>query len=129
MSFNILIVDDSAVTRAVLKKTISMADLAINEIYQASDGQKALEQLYQNSINLVLTDLNMPNMNGKELIEKIRADEKFSSVPIIIVTTEASTNRISQLRDTGINGYIRKPFTPEQVRDEINNILKMSRVL
>ena len=129
MSFNIQIVDDSAVTRAVLKKTICVADLAINEIYQASDGQKALEQLYQNSINLVLTDLNMPNMNGKELIEKIRADEKFRSVPIIIVTTEASTNRISQLRDTGINGYIRKPFTPEQVRDEIKNILQMSRVL
>ncbi|MCH9022785.1 MAG: response regulator [Planctomycetes bacterium] len=129
MSFNILIVDDSAVTRAVLKKTISMTDLPVNDIFQAADGHEALEQLHQNHIDLVLTDLNMPNMNGMELIENIRADENIQNVPITIITTESSTNRINQLREKGINGYIHKPFTPEQVRDEILNVLQMSRVL
>lgn len=129
MSFNILIVDDSAVTRAVLKKTISMTDLPVNDIFQAADGCEALEQLHQNHIDLVLTDLNMPNMNGMELIENIRADENIKNVPITIITTEPSTNRINQLREKGINGYIHKPFTPEQVRDEILNVLQLSRIL
>jgi len=123
MAYNILIVDDSMVTRAVLKKTIKMAEIPINEIYQAANGQLALDVLANNSVDIILADLNMPVMNGMEMTAKILANPKTKDIPIVVISTEASTSRIDELRAEGIKGYIHKPFTPEKVRDELNAVL------
>ena len=123
MEYNILIVDDSMVTRAVLKKTIKMAEIPIKNIYQAANGQLALDVIAANAIDIVLADLNMPVMNGIEMTAKILENPETKDISIVVISTEASTSRINELRAEGIKGYIHKPFTPEKVRDELNAVL------
>jgi len=125
MAHNILIVDDSSVTRAVLKKTIAMAQVPVDQVYQAADGQQALDLLKEHQVDVVLADLNMPGMNGWEMTEKILADETTRDIAIVIISTEASQTRIDELGTQGIKGYIHKPFTPEQVREELCRVLEL----
>jgi len=123
MSYSILIVDDSATTRAIIKRTIKIAGIDAGELVEAPDGLAALKLLQQKPIDLILLDLNMPNMTGMELTRTIRADPKFSSTKIIIVSSESTAARIEQLRNDGVNGYVKKPFTPEQIRNVINTVI------
>ena len=123
MSYNILIVDDSCAMRTVIKRTVGMAELPIGEIYEAGSGKEGLEVLREQWIDLVLADINMPEMTGIEMTERMQADEEMRNVPVIVVSTEASTTRIEQLKAQGARGYVHKPFTPEQIRDEIIRVL------
>ena len=123
MSYTILIVDDSAVTRSVLRKTIGMADVPVKEIVEAPDGREALERLKEQSFDLILTDLNMPIMNGREMASQVLANEKTCHIPILVISTESSQTRIDELVKYGIKGYIHKPFSPEKVRDELLRVL------
>ena len=113
MSINILIVDDSATVRAVIEKTIQLAGQAVGEIYKAENGKEALDILADNWIDLVLADINMPVMNGVEMIEKMCEDGLLKTIPVVIISTEGSTARIEQLMAKGVTAYIRKPFAPE----------------
>ena len=113
MSINILIVDDSATVRAVIEKAIRLANQPVGEIYKAENGKEALEILADNWIDLVLADINMPVMNGVEMIEKMCEDGLLKTIPVVIITTEGSTARIEQLMAKGVAAYIRKPFAPE----------------
>ena len=117
MGYAILIVDDSSVTRAVLKKTVQMTGLCVEAFYEASNGQEALSCLADNEVDLILADLNMPQMNGLEMTDKILANDRTASIPIIVVSTEASAARIKLLKEKGIKGYVHKPFTPESIRN------------
>ena len=126
MGYKILIVDDSSVTRAVLKKTIQMTGVDVTTVYEASNGNEALQQLAENEVNLILADLNMPQMNGIEMVDKVLGNPKTESIPIIVVSTEASTARIQLLREKGIKGYIHKPFTPESIRNALEEVLGAS---
>lgn len=128
MSFNILIVDDSSVTRAVLKKTILMTEFPVNTIAQATNGFEALELMKSQSIDIVLTDLNMPEMNGIEMFEHMKEDPHTADIPLVVISTEASASRINELKSQGMRGYIHKPFTAENVRDILSSILGMSTV-
>ena len=123
MSLNILIVDDSETVRAIIGKTLRLANVPVNETYQASNGQEALELLKANWIDLVLTDINMPVMNGMELVSRMSEDDSMKGIPVIVVSTEGSATRIEELKNKGIRAYIRKPFTPEQVREVIGELL------
>jgi two-component system, chemotaxis family, chemotaxis protein CheY len=123
MSYNILIVDDSCAMRTVIKRTVEMAELPIGEIYEAGSGKEGLEVLMEQWIDLVLADINMPEMTGIEMTERMQADDEMRNVPVIVVSTEASTTRIEQLKAQGARGYVHKPFTPEQIRDEIIRVL------
>lgn len=123
MSYSILIVDDSSITRAVLKKTIGMSNVSINEIFEAGNGREALDILAKENVDLILADLNMPVMSGQEMVTKILDNEETCHIPILVISTEASTTRIDDLIDHGVKGYIHKPFTPEQVRDELMRVL------
>ena len=123
MAYKILIVDDSSIVRSVLKKTIGMAEVPTEEIFEAGDGNEALELLKQQQIDLILADLNMPGMNGSEMIEHILADEKTCHIPVVVISTEASTTRIDQLQARGVRKYLHKPFTPEVVRDVLFDVL------
>lgn len=123
MGYKILIVDDSSVTRAVLKKTVQMTGVDVEEFYEAANGQEALEHLAAKKVDLILADLNMPQMNGLEMTDKIKSDPKTANIPIIVVSTEASAARIKLLKEKGIRGYVHKPFTPESIRNVLEEVL------
>jgi two-component system chemotaxis response regulator CheY len=121
MSINILIVDDSAVMRAMILKTMRMTDLPLGEIHQAANGQEGLDVLKQNWIDLVVADINMPVMNGEEMIDRMRENPDTKEIPIIIVSTEGSKKRIERLQHKGAM-FIHKPFSPEIIRDTVRDI-------
>ena len=117
MSLNVLVVDDSAVMRSMIIRTLRMSGVPVDEIHEAADGVEGLEQLSQNWIDLALVDINMPVMNGVQLLIRMHADERIRDIPVIIASTEGSETRIRELMDKGARGYVRKPFHPEQIRD------------
>ncbi len=123
MAFNILIVDDSKTIRAIIKKTLSLAKLDIDEIYEAENGRQALDRLKETSIDLVMSDLNMPEMSGVELVDAMSKDTTLSTIPIIVISTDGSSTRIDELKRKGVREYLRKPFTPESVGELINKVL------
>ena len=123
MSLNILIVDDSATVRAVIKKTLEIAGVPVSELYQAENGKEALEELSNNWIDLVFADINMPVMTGIELVDKMAEDGLLKTVPVVIISTEGSATRIEELKAKGVSAYIRKPFTPELLRSVVDDIV------
>ena len=122
MAFRILIVDDSSVTRSVLRKTIGMTGIDVDEILEAGDGLEAIELLSDNQVDLVMTDINMPRMNGMEMTAAILANKKTCDIPVVIVTTHADDTRINELCSQGVKKYIHKPFTPEKIRDALQEV-------
>jgi len=117
MSFSVLIVDDSLPMRKVIKKTFQAAGYGNVNFLEAEDGQKALDQLKDNWVDIVVSDYNMPVMNGLELIKAIKEDDRFDQVPVVIISTEGSQEKMDQFIAQGASGYIKKPFAPEQLRD------------
>lgn len=112
MALNVLVVDDSAVMRAIIIKTLRLAGVPLGEVHEAADGREALEALNKNWVDLMFLDLNMPVMSGEEMIRDIRSREELSDLPIIIVSTEGSRTRIERLEGQGMY-FIHKPFSPE----------------
>ena len=123
MVYDILIVDDSATMRKVIIRTLKMAELPLGEILEAGSGKDALETLQNRTVDIILADINMPEMTGIEMTEILQADEKTKSIPVIVVSTEASTTRIDELKQIGVKGYVHKPFTPEAIRKVVNDVL------
>lgn len=123
MTKNILIVDDSATIRSIVKKAVEMIGLDVGEIYEAANGIEALARLADHEVAVMLVDINMPTMNGIQLVKRMKQSENLKDIPIIIASTEGSEKRIEQVQKLGIAGYIRKPFQPEQLRDVLIPIL------
>ena len=123
MGYNILIVDDSATVRAMITKALRLSELPLGEITQAANGHEALKALGESWTDLVLTDINMPEMNGMELVRQMAADDLLRTVPVIVGSTEGSEERIGELKRQGIRGYLRKPFTPEDIKEQVVNVL------
>ena len=122
MGINILIVDDSSVMRSMISKTVQLSGVNLNDIHQAANGKEGLEGLDQNWIDLVIADINMPEMDGEEMIDHILEHPEHCKIPIIVISTEGSQTRIERLRKKGAV-FIQKPFTPEKVRDVLRQIL------
>jgi len=122
MSFNILLVDDSKTVRAVISKTLELAGVPVNKLYEVSNGKEALDILANNWIDIVFTDINMPVMTGIEMIEKMSENDLLKNIPVVVISTEGSRTRIEMLKSKGISDYIRKPFTPEQIKKSVDNI-------
>jgi two-component system chemotaxis response regulator CheY len=118
MALNILIVDDSSVMRSMIQKTLKIAQIPAGEIVQAADGKEGLEKLNNHWIDLVLADINMPVMNGEQMIGHMKADPEMREIPIIVVSTEGSATRIERLKRMGVL-FIQKPFSPELLRDSV----------
>lgn len=123
MALNILIVDDSATTRAIIAKTLDMAQIPVGHLGEAANGAEALEILDKEWFDLVFTDLHMPVMNGIELVRQMRARDLLSSTPVVVVTSEGGQERIDQLMEWGVRAYVRKPFTPEQMTAVIHDMV------
>ncbi|MCK5350496.1 MAG: response regulator [Desulfobacula sp.] len=123
MSFSILIVDDSLPMRSVIKRTFKAAGYGNSEFREAANGKEALELMKNDWIDIVITDYNMPVMNGLELIKTIKKDDLFKDIPVVVISTEGNEARIKEFMECGAAGYITKPFTPETIRDLIIDIL------
>jgi len=121
MPLNVLIVDDSSVMRAMIIKTIRMSGLDLGDVYQAGNGKEGLDAARENWVDLVVADINMPVMNGEEMIDKMKADPELSALPTIVISTEGSATRIQRLEKKGVT-FIHKPFTPEIIRDAIQDL-------
>jgi len=119
MALNILIVDDSALTRKAIRRVIDMVGVDTERVLEAENGKEALETLETESVDLVLADLNMPVMDGMEMIYHMRGNESTKHIPVVIVSTESSTTRIERLMADGAKDYLHKPFKPEQVKEII----------
>jgi two-component system chemotaxis response regulator CheY len=118
MALNILVVDDSSVMRAIIIKTLHLSQLPMGEVHEAANGQEALQVIDGNWIDLALVDINMPVMDGEEMINRLRQNPATSDLPIIIVSTEGSESRKEVLMRKGAR-FVHKPFTPETLRDAI----------
>lgn len=123
MAYNILIVDDSSPMRAVIKKIIKASGFDIGEFHEAGSGREALDVLDAQWLDLVLTDYNMPDMNGLEMLGVMKQNDDAKDIPVVMVTTEGSNERIEAFLEAGADAYIKKPFTPEQIRTQLNQIL------
>ena len=123
MSQDVLIVDDSTVIRQMVKRTMDLAGLDVGEIYEASNGIEALAQLNDHDVAVMLVDINMPTMNGVQLLTRMKENHRLQGIPIVIVSTEGSKQRIEQLQAIGAFGYVRKPFQPEQLRDVLKPLI------
>ncbi len=123
MSFNILIVDDSRTIRSVIRKTLLIAGVPTGELYEASNGLEGLQIMKDNWVDLCFADINMPVMNGIEMIEKMLADQMLEKLPVVIVSTEGSKTRIEELFRKGVRAYLRKPITPEIIRNVVKEVL------
>ena len=123
MAYNILIVDDSFPMRAVIKKIIKASGFNIGEFFEAGNGKEALQVLDEHWLDLVLTDYNMPDMNGLELLKAMKQSDTLADIPVVMVTTEGSDQRVEEFLCQGATAYIKKPFTPEQIKLHLNRIL------
>ena len=121
MVFNVLVVDDSAVMRAMVIKTLNMSGLPIGEIRQASNGAEALELLGDHWVDIALIDLNMPVMTGEEMLDRVRQNPETADLAVVVVSTESSSTRIAGLQAKGA-GFVHKPFSPVALRDEVLRI-------
>lgn len=118
MNINVLIVDDCSVMRLMMKRTLNMSEISINRIFEAEDGEQALELVDTEKIDLIILDLYMPVMDGMEVLETIRKRSVTKQIPILIVSTESNESMIRQIETLG-SGFVHKPFTPETLREEI----------
>ncbi len=122
-SINVLIVDDSAVMRKILERSLRQSHVVIGAVYEAADGAEALEKLKENSaVQVIFSDVNMPNMDGLEFLRQLRALEKRKGVPVVMVTTEGTESKVMEALGLGAAGYIRKPFTAEQMQETLTKL-------
>jgi two-component system chemotaxis response regulator CheY len=118
----ILVVDDSSTMRRIIKNTLKR--LGYIDILDAEDGVFANDILNKvNDIDLIITDWNMPNMNGLQLVKLIRKHDTYKDTPIVMVTTEGGKNEVITALKAGVNNYIVKPFTPQVLKDKLNTII------
>jgi two-component system chemotaxis response regulator CheY len=123
MSFNVLIVDDSAAMRAVIKKIVSISGFKMTHCFEAGNGLEALGQLKCNWVDVIISDINMPEMNGLELLKALQQDPLYETIPVIVVSTEGSRERIEEAQRMGARGFIKKPFLPEEIRHVLHDVI------
>ena len=119
MALDVLIVDDSAAIRKILHRVLAQTDIALGDVLEAGDGVEALAVLEKRKIGLVLSDINMPNMDGLEFLTKVKAEECWKNLPVIMVSTEGSQNKVLEAVARGAAGYVRKPFTADQIKEKL----------
>ena len=118
-----LIVDDSSVMRKIVERSLRRAGVEIDKVFEASNGAEALGTLQNESVDLILCDINTPVMDGLEFVRQLGTVEKAKGVPVVMITTEGSESHVVQALSAGARGYIRKPFTPDQVKKHVLPVL------
>ncbi len=125
MPLNVLVVDDSAVMRGMIRKALHQSGLPLEQLLEAGDGEAGLQVMQETRVDVALVDLNMPVMDGEEMIGHMREDGRLRAIPILIVSTDSSPARMSRLADA-VTGFIHKPFTPEALSGRIIELIGAS---
>ena len=123
MAYSVLIVDDSPVMRTFIRRVMTLSGVEVRECFEASNGEEALIQLGEHRVDVILTDINMPKMNGEELLRRLETNERLRSVPTLVISTDATKARILKMLSLGAQGYMTKPFSPEALREELERVL------
>jgi two-component system chemotaxis response regulator CheY len=128
MPYDILIVDDSRTMRKILKQSFTLSGFEVGCFFEAGNGQEALNILNSCMVDLILADLNMPVMNGMDMIKALQKDEKRREIPVVLVTTQGSQPHLEEAYALGVKAYIQKPFSPELLRDTCSRVVEESHV-
>jgi two-component system chemotaxis response regulator CheY len=123
MTLNILIVDDSTAIRKILIRVLGQTHLSIGQVFEARDGLEALEMVRAKSLNLVLCDINMPNMDGLSFLAELKSSDRWRDLPVVMFTTEGGEQKVARAIELGSAAYIRKPFTAGQIEEKIGALL------
>ena len=122
MAVDVLIVDDSAAIRKILQRMLGQSGFALGKVLEAGDGLEALEKIKAQPVDLVLSDINMPNMDGIQLLHELKTSANHKHVPVIMITTEGSEAKVMEAVQLGASGYVRKPFTADQIKEKLSNL-------
>lgn len=123
MTKRLMIVDDSPVMRSFVRRTLEIAGFGIEHCAEASNGAEALEKLSGAGVDLILTDINMPVLDGEGLLRALRSDPELSRIPVVVVSTDSTEQRVDALMGLGARGYLKKPFLPERLAGILSGIL------
>ncbi len=126
MGYRVLIVDDSPAMRSVIRRVIVLSGFDLEECLEADHGGDACRMLGDQPVDVILTDINMPVMNGEEFLGAVKANDSLVSIPVLVISTDATEHRIRRMLDLGAQGYITKPFFPESLRGELERVLGVS---
>ena len=123
MESDVLVVDDSAAIRKILQRVLRQTGMAIKDIHEAGDGKEALDLLKAHKVQLVLSDINMPNMDGLQLLAALKASSDWAPIPVVMITTEGGEAKVAEAVKLGAVGYVRKPFTADQIKEKLVGLL------
>jgi two-component system, chemotaxis family, chemotaxis protein CheY len=124
MESHILVVDDSAAIRKILQRVLRQTGMVIADIYEAGDGQEALELLKAKTVSLVLSEINMPKMDGLQMLAALKNSPELRNIPVVMITTEGGEAKVAEAVKLGAAGYVRKPFTADQIMEKLAGILE-----
>jgi two-component system, chemotaxis family, chemotaxis protein CheY len=119
MTVDVMIVDDSSAIRKILRRMLGQAGITLGTVVEAGDGVDALEKLKQQPIHLILSEINMPNMDGIQLLTALKSKAEYKHIPVIMITTEGGEAKVMEAVQLGASGYVRKPFTSEQIQEKL----------
>ena len=125
MAYRVLIVDDSPAMRRFVRRAIEISGFEMTACFEASEGRSALHILESEWVDLILTDLNMPEMDGEEFLRNLGASQVLRTIPVVVISTDATAPRIRLMLELGARGYVTKPFTPEALRAELDRTLEV----
>jgi two-component system chemotaxis response regulator CheY len=123
VAYNVLIVDDSPAMRRFVRRVLELTGIELGRCLEANNGLEALDLLRLEGVDIVLTDINMPLMDGEELLRALKADSALQSIPVLVLSTDRSASRVKQMLDLGAGGYVGKPFLPGDLGGEMTKLL------
>lgn len=125
MPYRVMIVDDSRSMRAFVRRVMDLSGFEVDSCLNAANGAEALALLNEQTVDIILTDINMPEMNGEDFVRQMAERVELRSIPVVVVSTDGTQNRIRRLLDLGAKGYVVKPFSPEALRAELERVLEV----
>ena len=128
MAYSVMIVDDSRSMRTFVRRVMDLSGFEVGSCLNAGNGAEALALLNENRVDIILTDINMPEMNGEDFVRRLEEQDKFRAIPVVVVSTDATENRIHRMLELGAKGYVVKPFSPEALRNELERVLGVENV-
>ncbi len=126
MAVRVLIVDDSPAMRSFIRRVVTLSGLEVAAYVAAGDGEEGLRLLRREPVDVILTDINMPVMDGERFVECLQQDGTLRQIPVVVVSTDATTSRMQRMLALGAKGYVTKPFSPEMLREELDRVMEAS---
>jgi two-component system chemotaxis response regulator CheY len=126
MAYRVLIVDDSPSMRAFVRRVMDLSGFEVDACLNAGNGVQGLALLEKQSVDIILTDINMPEMNGEDFLRHLEEHDRYRTIPVVVISTDATETRMQRMMQLGAKGYISKPFSPEALRGELERVLGVS---